>query len=44
MKWKVIVAATALAGIALGSVVAADGTHDSRIGLMKKIGDRKSVV
>lgn len=38
MKWKAIVAATALAGIALGSVVAADGTHDSRIGLMKKIG------
>ncbi|MFT4003382.1 MAG: cytochrome c [Rhizobium sp.] len=38
MKWKAIVAATALAGIALGSVVAADGTHDSRIGMMKKIG------
>ena len=33
MKWKAIVMATALAGIALGSVVAADGTHDSRIGL-----------
>lgn len=38
MKWKAIVAATALAGIALGSVVAADGTHDGRIGMMKKIG------
>ncbi|AYG65547.1 MULTISPECIES: cytochrome c [unclassified Rhizobium] len=38
MKWKAIVAATALAGIALGSVVAADGTHDARIGMMKKIG------
>ncbi|NLR95399.1 cytochrome c [Rhizobium sp. P38BS-XIX] len=38
MKWRTIVAATALAGIALGSVVAADGTHDSRIAMMKKIG------
>ncbi|MBB6483117.1 cytochrome c [Rhizobium lusitanum] len=38
MKWKAIVAAAALASIALGSVVAADGTHDSRIGMMKKIG------
>jgi cytochrome c556 len=38
MKWKAIVMATALAGVALGSVVAADGTHDSRIGMMKKIG------
>ena len=38
MNWKAIVAAAALASIALGSVVAADGTHDSRIGMMKKIG------
>ncbi|ENN86169.1 cytochrome c-556 [Rhizobium freirei PRF 81] len=38
MKWKAIVAAAALAGVALGSVVAADGTHDSRVGMMKKIG------
>ncbi|MBB3608774.1 cytochrome c [Rhizobium sp. BK602] len=38
MRWRVIVAATALAGVAFGSVVAADGTHDSRIALMKKIG------
>ena len=38
MKWKAIVAATVLAGVAFGSVIAADGTHDSRIALMKKIG------
>lgn len=38
MRWRVIVAATALAGVAFGSVVAADGTHDSRIALMKKVG------
>ncbi len=38
MKWKVIAAATVLAGMAFGSVVAADGTHDSRIAMMKKIG------
>ncbi|HEY0122840.1 MAG TPA: cytochrome c [Rhizobium sp.] len=39
MKWKAIVVATALAGVAFGSVLAADGgTHDSRIALMKKIG------
>ncbi|AVA20784.1 c-type cytochrome [Rhizobium sp. LEGMi198b] len=38
MKWKAIVAATVLAGVAFGSVVAADGTHDSRIAVMKKVG------
>jgi cytochrome c556 len=38
MNWKTIAAATVLAGLAFGSVIAADGTHDSRIGMMKKIG------
>ncbi|TCR93307.1 cytochrome c [Rhizobium sp. BK376] len=38
MNWKAIVAATVFAGVAFGSVVAADGTHDSRIAMMKKIG------
>ncbi|MDE1992355.1 MAG: cytochrome c [Rhizobiaceae bacterium] len=38
MNWKAILAATVLAGVACGSVVAADGTHDSRIAMMKKIG------
>jgi cytochrome c556 len=38
MKWRAIVAATVLAGVAFGSVVAADGTHDSRVAMMKKIG------
>ncbi|ANL39722.1 cytochrome c-556 protein [Rhizobium phaseoli] len=38
MNWKAVAAAAAMAGIAFGSVTAADGTHDSRIALMKKIG------
>ena len=38
MNWKAVAAAAAMAGIAFGSVAAADGTHDSRIALMKKIG------
>ncbi|MBB5571853.1 MULTISPECIES: c-type cytochrome [Rhizobium] len=38
MKWKAIVAATVFAGVAFGSVIAADGTHDSRIAVMKKVG------
>jgi cytochrome c556 len=38
MNWKAIAAATVLAGMAFGSVLAADGTHDSRIAMMKKIG------
>jgi len=38
MNWKTVAAAAALAGIALGSVMAADGTHDARIGMMKQIG------
>ncbi|WFU09858.1 cytochrome c [Rhizobium sp. CB3090] len=38
MKWKAILAATVLAGVAFGSVIAADGTHDSRIAVMKKVG------
>jgi cytochrome c556 len=38
MNWKAIAAATVLAGVAFGSVIAADGTHDSRIAMMKKVG------
>jgi cytochrome c556 len=38
MNWKAIAAATVLAGMAFGSVIAADGTHDSRIAMMKKVG------
>ncbi|MBX4993677.1 cytochrome c556 [Rhizobium binae] len=38
MNWKAVAAAAAMAGIAFGSVTAADGTHDSRIALMKQIG------
>ncbi|MBB3311165.1 cytochrome c556 [Rhizobium sp. BK196] len=38
MNWKAVAAAMAFAGIALGPVVAADGTHDARIGMMKQIG------
>ncbi|MBY5337820.1 cytochrome c [Rhizobium leguminosarum] len=38
MNWKATAAAVAIAGMAFGSVTAADGTHDSRIALMKKIG------
>lgn len=38
MNWKTVAAAVAFAGIALGSVIAADGTHDARVGMMKQIG------
>ncbi|MGO7975682.1 cytochrome c [Rhizobium ruizarguesonis] len=38
MNWKAVAAAAAMAGIAAGSVTAADGAHDSRIALMKQIG------
>jgi cytochrome c556 len=38
MKFRAILAAAVLAGVAFGSVVAADGTHDSRVAMMKKIG------
>ena len=38
MNWKAIAAAALFAGVAFGSVVAADGTHDSRVALMKKVG------
>lgn len=38
MNFKAIAVATVLAGVAFGSVVAADGTHESRIAMMKKIG------
>ncbi len=38
MNWKAIPAGTVLAGVAFGSVIAADGTHDSRIAMMKKVG------
>ncbi|MGX9991260.1 c-type cytochrome [Rhizobium sp. Z1P35] len=38
MNWKAIAAAVAMAGMAFGSVTAADGTHDLRIALMKQIG------
>lgn len=38
MNWKAIATAVVLAGVAFGSVVAADGTHDSRVALMKKNG------
>lgn len=38
MTWKAIAAAAVMAGVAFGSVIAADGTHDSRIAMMKKIG------
>lgn len=38
MNWKAVAAAAAMAGIALGAVNAADGTHDSRVALMKRIG------
>ncbi|ULR42993.1 cytochrome c [Rhizobium sp. K102] len=38
MNWKAVAAAAAMAGMAFGSVTAAEGTHDSRVALMKKIG------
>jgi cytochrome c556 len=38
MNWKAIAAAALFAGAAFGSVAAADGTHDSRVAMMKKIG------
>ncbi|MGO4483982.1 c-type cytochrome [Rhizobium pisi] len=38
MNWKAVAAAVAMAGMAVGSVTAADGTHDSRVALMKQIG------
>lgn len=38
MNWKAVAAAAAMAGMAFGSVTAAEGTHDSRAALMKKIG------
>jgi cytochrome c556 len=38
MNWKAIATAVVLAGVAFGSVIAADGTHDSRVALMKKNG------
>jgi len=38
MKLKTFATAVALAGAALGSVLAAQATHDSRIALMKKNG------
>jgi cytochrome c556 len=38
MKFKAILAATMIAGIAFGSVMAADdGTHEMRVEMMKKI-------
>ncbi|MGR9169157.1 cytochrome c [Rhizobium sp. KDH_Rht_773_N] len=38
MNWKTVAAAVAFAGIAIGSAMAADGTHEAREALMKKIG------
>ncbi|EJZ20651.1 cytochrome c [Rhizobium sp. Pop5] len=38
MNWKAVAAAVAMAGMAFGSVTAADGTHDSRVALMKQVG------
>jgi cytochrome c556 len=39
MTFKTILAATMIAGMAFGSVMAADdGTHEAREGMMKKIG------
>ncbi|MBW9053698.1 c-type cytochrome [Rhizobium mesosinicum] len=38
MNWKAVAAAMAFTGVAFGPVVAADGTHDARIGMMKQIG------
>jgi len=45
MKLKTIFAATMIAGLALGSAIAADeGTHEAREGLMKKIGGAAGVL
>lgn len=38
MNWKIVTAATLAAGVALCSAFAAEGTHDSRIAIMKKVG------
>lgn len=38
MNWKTIAAAAAFAGVALCSAFAAEGTHDARIAIMKKVG------
>jgi cytochrome c556 len=38
MNWKAVATALAVAGMAFGSVVAQDGTHEAREALMKKIG------
>jgi cytochrome c556 len=38
MNWKTVAAAVAFVGIAIGSAMAADGTHEAREGMMKKIG------
>ena len=38
MKWKMISAAALFGGVALCSAFAAEGTHDSRIAIMKKVG------
>ncbi|UVD57803.1 cytochrome c [Rhizobium sp. Pop5] len=38
MNWKAVAAAVAMAGMAFGSVTAADGTHDLRVALMKQVG------
>jgi cytochrome c556 len=44
MNLKAVVAAAVLAGVALGSVLAAQGTHDSRIALMKNNGAAAGVL
>jgi cytochrome c556 len=44
MKWRAIAAAAVLAGAVFGSVGAAEGTHDSRIAMMKKIGGAAGVL
>ena len=44
MKLKAFAAAVTLAGLAVGSVLAAQGTHDSRIALMKKNGAAAGVL
>ncbi|MBX4869446.1 MULTISPECIES: c-type cytochrome [Rhizobium] len=38
MNWKAVAAAAAMAGLAVGSVTAADGTQDSRVAQMKQMG------
>jgi cytochrome c556 len=44
MRLKALAAAVTLAGLAVGSVLAAQGTHDSRIALMKKNGAAAGVL